>query len=289
MGRIDAKRVKDVLGTEQMQIDLKPQRSISTVYCDYKMDVTKLHEYIKKKKKEKGWEDLTYFHAFLTGLGRVVYHRPKLNRFVANRHIWEHNDVILSFVAKIAFEDKSEELMMQIFFKDNDNLQTVSKKIYDKVHKIRSGKSEKGGANDAVDKLAKLPNPIRIPVMGFLKWLDKIGKLPRSLQEDNLYYSSMIVSNLGTLKCDAILHNINDFGTVSVFTTMGEVKEEDVYIDGKKEKRLMCGFGINLDERVADGYYFIKSVKMLQYLFDNPELLEQDMKEEIDLPKEYFI
>ena len=288
MGRIDAKRVKDVLGTEQMQIDLKPQRSISTVYCEYKMDVTKLHDYIAKKKKS-GIKDLTYFHAFLTGLGRVVYHRPKLNRFVANRHIWEHNDVVLSFVAKIAFEDKSEELMMQVPFKDNDNLETISKKIYDKVHEIREGNAEKGGANDAVDKLASLPNPIRIPVMGFLKWLDRKGKLPRSLQKDNLYYSSMIISNLGTLKCNAILHNINDFGTVSVLTTMGEVKEEELLIDGKKERRLMCPFGINLDERVADGYYFIKSIKMLQYLFDNPELLEQDMKVDVDLPKEYFI
>ncbi len=288
MGRIDAKRVKHVLGTEQLSIDLKPQRAISTVYCDYKLDVTKLHDYISKKKKE-GMKDLTYFHAFLTGLGRVVYHRPKLNRFVANRHIWEHNDVIISFVAKVAFEDKSEELMMLVPFKDEDNLSTISKKIYDKVHQVRDGKSEKKGANDVVDKLAGLPNIIRVPVVGFLKWLDKIGKLPRSIQEDNLYYSSMIVSNVGTLKCGAVLHNINDFGTVSVFTTIGEIKEEEVFIDGKKEKRLMVSFGINLDERVADGYYFIKSVKMLQYLFDNPELLEQDMKEDVELPKEYFM
>ena len=285
--RRDAIRAKDVLGMEQISIDLKPQRCISNVYINQKLDVTILEKYLKKKKKEN--PDITYFHLFMTALGKVIYNRPKINRFVADRHIWIHKDVVIAFVAKVAFEDKAEELMIQVPFKEDDNLDSISKYIYDKVHKARGSNVEKAGANGIIDTLAALPNIIRIPVVGFLKWMDKKGILPASIQEDNLYYSSMIVSNLGTLKCDAILHNINDFGTVSVFTTMGEVKEEDVYIDGKKEKRLMCGFGINLDERVADGYYFIKSVKMLQYLFDNPELLEQDMKEEIDLPKEYFI
>ena len=285
MKRIDAKRVKDYMGMEQISIDLKPSRAISTVYCKYKMDVTELHKYIEKKKKDD-MPNLTYFHAFLTGLGRVIYHRPKLNRFVANRHIWEHNTVSIAFVAKIAFNDRSEELMNIVPFNKTDNIRNISDYIYDKVHAIREGKAKKEGANNIIDVLGHLPNIIRVPIVEFLKWLDRIGKLPKSIQEDNLYYSSMIVSNLGTLKCDAILHNINDFGTASIFTTMGEVKEEEVLIDGKKEKRLMVNFGVNLDERVADGFYFIKSIKMLQYLFDHPELLEEPMQKEVNMPKE---
>ena len=45
-------------------------------------------------------------------------------------------------------------------------------------------------------------------------------------------------------------------------------------INGKKEKRKICEFGINLDERIADGYYFVKSVQLLQYIFDNPKLVK---------------
>ena len=93
----------------------------------------------------------------------------------------------------------------------------------------------------------------------------------------------MIVSNLGTLHSPSILHNINDFGTASVFVTMGEIKDEEVLINGKKEVRKMVDFGINLDERIADGFYFIKCVKLIQHIFNNPELLEGKVGEKIEL------
>ncbi len=279
--RRDAYRAKDVLGMEQISIDLKPQRCISNVYINQKLDVTNLEKYLKEKKKNN--PDLTYFHLFMTALGKVIYNRPKINRFVADRHIWIHKEVVIAFVAKVKFDDKSEELMIQVPFKEEDTLDSISQYIYDKVHKAREENVEKEGANDIVDTLAKLPNIIRVPVVGFLKWMDKKGILPASIQQDNLYYSSMIVSNLGTLHSPSILHNINDFGTCSVFVTMGEIKDEEVLIDGKKEIRKIVDFGINLDERIADGFYFIKCVKLIQYIFDHPELLEGKVSEKIEI------
>ena len=52
---------------------------------------------------------------------------------------------------------------------------------------------------------------------------------------------------------------------------------------GKKEVRKICEFGINLDERIADGYYFAKSVQLLQYIIDNPKLLEEEASKKIDM------
>ncbi len=279
--RRDAVRAKDVLGTEQISIDLKPHRCVSDVYINQKLDVTELDKYLKKAKKDN--PNLTFFHLFMTALGKVIYNRPKINRFVANRHIWIHNKVVIAFVAKVKFDDFAEELMVQIPFEENDTLETISKKIYDKVHRVRGEHTEKSGANGIVDVLAKLPNIIRVPIVGILKWMDDKGCLPASIQEDNLYYSSMIVSNLGTLHSPSILHNINDFGTASVFVTMGEIKDEEVLINGKKEVRKIVDFGINLDERIADGFYFIKCVKLIQHIFDNPELLEGKVGEKIEL------
>ena len=246
-----ARRVKDCNGMNQIMIDIKPNRSVSDVYINQKMDVTKLMEYIKKK-KEKG-EHITFFHAVVAGVGKVFYNRPYLNRFIQNRHIFEHKYVDISFVAKVAFNEKIQEKVDGI--RKNDNI-------------------EKNGANGIIDVLAKLPNIIRVPVVGLLKWMDKKGILPRSVCEDNLYYSSIILSNLGTLHSGAILHNITDFGNSSALATIGEIKEEEVLINGKKEVRKLCEFGINLDERIADGYYFVKSIQLLQYIFDHPELLE---------------
>lgn len=281
--RKDAKRIRNLDGLSQLSIDLKPNRSVSDVFINQKMDVTKLCEYIEKQ-KEKG-KDITYFHAFVTAIGKTLYNRNKLNRFVANRHIYEHNDVVISFVAKVAFDDKAEEMMILIKIDEKDNLESISKKIKDKVSAVRDSKKvEKKGANNAIDVLGHLPNIIRVPIVGILKWTDRKGLLPQSLIDDNLYYSSMIVSNLGSIHCGAIFHNINDFGACSSLATMGEIKSEyTLNSKGKVEEKKICEFGVNLDERIADGYYFAKSVKLLQYIFDNPELLEGDANARIDI------
>ena len=143
-------------------------------------------------------------------------------------------------------------------------------------------KVDKKGANSAMDTLAKLPNIIRIPIVGFFKWMDKIGYLPDFLADDNIYYSSLILSNLGSFKFESIHHNINEFGISSGLATIGEVRDEEVIIDGKKKIRKRFEFGANYDERASDGFYLIKSLNLLQYILDNPELLENDADEKID-------
>ncbi len=284
MGSRNAKRVKKINGMEQILIDLKPRRCDSFVYSYKDIDVTNLVKYIDKLKKKN--KDITFFHAFVFAMGRVIYNRNRLNRFVQNRHVFEHNDVVISFVAKVAFDEKSEEIMIMVPIKEDDTLETISKYIIDKIDNIRNRKVKKEGANDAIDFLGKLPNIFRVPLIGLLKFCDKKGILPKSLIQDNLYYSSMIVSNLGSLKSNAIHHNITNFGTCSSLITMGMIENREIIDnDGKKELKKICPWGMAFDERVADGFYLIKSIEMLQYLFDNPELLEEKANEKIELPK----
>ena len=276
-----AKRVRGLGGLNQLNIDLKPHRSVSDVYINRKMDVTELCKYMEKKKK--AGEDLTYFHAFATAIGKVIWNRPKMNYFVQNRHLWEHNDIVVSFVAKVDFSDKSEEMMVMLPVEKNDTIYTISDKIAKKVDSFRNHKVNKEGANSAIDIIGKLPNIIRVPFVGLFKWVDKMGKLPKGFAKDNLYYSSVIVSNLGSIKCGAIFHNINDFGNCSSLITMGEIHDEEVIIDGKKEIRKLCEWGMNFDERIADGYYFAKSAQMLQFVLNHPEMLEETASTKIEM------
>ena len=67
---------------------------------------------------------------------------------------------------------------------------------------------------------------------------------------------------------------------------MGEITTKvELLENGKKKVRKVCPFGINLDERIADGYYFAKSLKMLQYFFDNPSLLEERVDAKVNMEK----
>ena len=275
-----AKRIKNISGLSQISIDLKPRRCDSDVYINQKIDVTNLADYIEEK-KDKGIE-LTYFHAFVTAIGKLIYNRKYLNRFVSNRHIYEHNEIIISFVAKLDFDDKSEEVMILVPISPNDNIISISNKIREKIKKIRSGNNKDEGANKAIQILGKLPNIVRVPIVGLLKWCDKKGFLPKGLIKDNIYYSSIIVSNLGSIKCGAIYHNINDFGACSSLATMGKIRDELCIVDGKQVVKKICEFGVNIDERIADGYYFAKSIKLLESFLDNPKILEDRIDEKIE-------
>ena len=281
--RKDGKRIK-VNGMEQILIDLKPNRNEADVFIDKDIDVTELKQYLDKKKKEG--KEYTFFHAVVLAIGKVIYNRNKLNRFVANRHLYEHNNIVISFVAKVSFDDKSEEVMLLIPIDEKDNLDTISKKIKDKVDAVRVKKVDKKGANSAIDTLGKLPNIIRVPLIGLLKRLDQLDLLPESLKQDNLYYSSTIVSNIGSLGSEAIYHNNTNLGTASSILTIGKIKDKEVITEnGKKEIRKICDFGMNFDERIADGFYLIKSAKLLQHIVSNPELLEEDANTKIELPE----
>lgn len=285
--RKDAKKVRNLDGLHNVMIDIKPERCDSDVYMNKEIDVTKLIKYVEKYKKEHPDDKITYFHAFAMAFAKTIYNKPLLNRFIANRTFYDRNDVIIAFVAKIAFEEDSEEVMINIKVDKDDNIFTLRDKITKRVAKIRNSKKgeKKENTNNIVDVVGKLPKLIRMIVTGALKFLDKHGWLPESITKDNLYYSSVILSNLGNFKIGSIYHNIVNFGTSSIIATMGMIHKSKVIDKDGKEKIIdVCDFGVNMDERIADGYYFAKSIKVLEYIFDNPELLEDraDARIEID-------
>lgn len=265
-----AKRVKDIHGSNNILIDFKPRRSDSVVYMNANIDVTNFVKYIDNIKKTNDY--ITYFHGMAFILAKTLYSRPYLNRFVQNRRMFMHNDVSLAFVAKTEFKDESVEYLTVLKFNDDDTFLDVSRRIKEKVERIRNNGND-GGANDIVDVVGKLPTPIRSMVVGILKWVDKIGYLPQGIIDGNIYYSSAILSNLGTFKVGGIYHNLTNFGTSSMLITLGEIKSV-----GNKYYMEM---GATLDERIADGFYMCKALKLIEQMFNDPSVFEEKVSKKV--------
>lgn len=278
--RRDGKKIK-MNGFDRFLYYLKPRRSDSEVYISKTIDVTNLVEYMKEKKKEN--EKITYFHLFCMAIGKVIYNRPLLNRFLIGGCKYQRNDVTISFVAKTDFSDTAREFLTVIKVLEDDKLDDISKRITEDVKKIRSNKESH--TDDFVNKLGKLPKFVMAIIVWFIKRLDNHDLLPSSLTKNSIYHSSILVSNLGSIHCDGIYHNLTNFGTNSILLTIGEIKEDVRVVDGKIEKRYVCDLGITLDERIADGVYFAKSVNLLEYILDNPSLLEDKASDKIVIDK----
>lgn len=275
--RRDGKKIK-VPAMAKVMTYIK-NREEAYVYINRKFDVTDLVKYMKKKKEKN--PDLTYFHAFSMAIAKTIYNRPRLNTFIMNHKFYQRNDVILTFTARVSYDDdKNKEVMSLIKVDPEDNIEDLSRKIKEKVNKFRKQKIQTS-SDDSLDVLGKLPGWfLKIVVAPLFKWLDRHDKLPKSLNEELLYNSTVILSNLGSIKCGAIHHNLTNFGTNSCILTIGDIHKEQVVMpNGKVEIRDIVEFGINLDERIGDGVYFSKSVNLLDYIMRNPETLEDKANE----------
>ncbi len=280
--RRDGKKLKDLNGMMYVMTDIKKKRADREVYIDYPVDVTELIKYKEKLDKKKDVH-VTYFHLFSTAIAKVIYNRPQLNIFIVNGRFYQRNDVVLSFVAKTEFNDEAEELMQLLKVEENDNIFTLSEKISGNVKKART--SSQTGGDKLVSFVGHMPKICRRPIVSIFMFLDKHDLLPKDLANELLYYSTVILSNIGAIGCQGgIYHNITDFGSNSIMATMGKIyKKEIVNEDGSKEIRDFCDFGMTLDEGIADGFYMIKSVQLLQYLLNNPKLLEGNANEKIEI------
>jgi hypothetical protein len=240
-----------------------------------------------KNKKERN-ADITFFHAFSTAIAKVVYNRPKLNRYIINHNCYERHDVIMTFTAKVNYSDDAKEVMSLIKVDKDDNIDKLSNKIKEKVDNFRKNKQQ-NSTDDSLDLLDKFPNwCLKFFIAPIAKFMDRHDLLPKSLNNDLIYNSTVILSNLGSIKCGAIYHHLTNFGTNSILITIGEIHKEQVVMpDGKVEIRDMVEFGINLDERIADGVYFSKAVNLLDYILRNPKTLEEKANEIIEEKRDF--
>lgn len=260
---------------------LYPNRCDNEAYISETIDLTALNAYIAKKNETETDFRYTLFHCIVAALAKTIILRPKLNRFVANCNFYQRNDVRLSFVVKKQFSDSAAEALAVLNAKEGDTLQTVHDYIREQVTFCRSDKTD--SSTESMDLFNKLPRFISKTAVKFICWLDKHGWVPASLIETDPYYTSCVISNLGSIKLKCGYHHLTNWGTCSLFCVIGEKKLRPIHDEnGAVEMRETLDLGLTIDERLADGYYYSKSVRLLKKLLQEPELLEKPFGEKIE-------
>lgn len=283
--RKDAKRLRNIDSMHAFMPYLLPNRTDNeAVLSDYAV-VENLEKYIAKKNEENPEFKYTVFHAVTAALAKTIYLRPKMNYFYQGHRLYERNDIIFSFAVKRKFEDHSEEALARIKIdKESDisPLEQVYSKVKKFVTKVRK-ENKTDGATDIISVLCKLPRFLLKFVVWVLRKLDYYGVMPTSISNEDPYYSTVFISNLGSIKATASYHHLTNWGTNSIFVIVGEMKLKQITDkDGNVSVKKIIPLGITIDERIADGFYFAKSFKIFRHLIENPELLDRPLQEEID-------
>ncbi len=258
-----------------------PNRCDNEAYVSLRIDLTAMNEYLARKNETEKDFPYTMFHLIVAALLKTITLRPKMNRFIVNSNFYQRNEVSAAFVVKKQFSDTGAEALAVLHGKDDFTVADVHEYIRSQVQECRSEKVDP--TTGVMDYLNKIPRFISKAAIRFLMWLDKHGWVPKDIIATDPYYNSVVISNLGSIKLKCGYHHLTNWGTCSMFCIIGEKKKTAFFDEnGTMTMRETLDLGLTIDERLADGYYYSKSVRLLKYLLEHPEELEKPIKEEVD-------
>lgn len=279
--RKDGTWIRDVDGFHFIMPHMMPNRCDAEVYIEEHLDVTNLMAYLKEKSGEGAPYKTTLFHVFVTAIAKTVYHRPMLNRFIIGKRLYQRNKITFGFTVKRKFEDHAEESLLITPVDGETTLEQISRRILGDTKQIRS--EDGNSMNDILDAVSHLPRWLMRIVKRGYDFLDYHGWVPDALWKTDPSYTTVMLSNLGSIKCNAAYHHLNNYGTNSIVITIGKVhKEQVIDEEGNAHIRDIVNIGATVDERIADGFYFAKSIRLLENILQNPAQLELPIKTEME-------
>ena len=271
--RSDGTRMKGIDPIVALTPYIMPQRSDSQVFTRQDLDFDEMTRYIREQKK-KG-VDVTHMGLFIAAYVRTLCEYPEMNRFIVNKKLYSRNHVCVSFVTlRKTADDSVEEALFKVQFDLKDTIYDVSRRLSEA---IENGRKEVGVNKTDVVARALMSMPL-LPniVVGLAYFMDAHGILPKFIHDASPFHTSMFISNMASLGMNYIYHHIYNFGTTSVFVTMGKTEQRVAHNgDGTCRSRRVMPLGIVVDERIASGGIYARAfAKAVGYL-RNPELLEQ--------------
>ncbi len=258
-----------------------PNRCDNEAFLPLKIDYTKTNEYIRKKNAEKPELKYNHFQIITTALLKTITLKPKMNRFIVNSNFYQRNEVSTSFVVKKSFDEDGAEALAFIHSVPEDTLETVRLKMKEQIDSCKSEAIDE--STQAMDFLTKRPRFLSKFLIHILMWLDRHGWVPQDIIATDPYYSSAVMSNLGSIRMKSGYHHLTNWGTCSMIMLIGERKKRPFFDRiGNYEMRDSVELGLTIDERLADGFYYAKAMQLLQKLIENPELLEGRLDEPVE-------
>lgn len=277
--RRDGVRIRGLDGYHNILPYVMPKRTEAEVSLTEQFDVSELVKYMAGRNEEDG-VNIKLYHAMITSIAKTVYHRPRLNWFVSGKTYYERPDITFAFVVKQQMSDEGEETLMFMKVEPDMNIDKVSKLILGDVQKLRKEKTN--NMDKLMEFFGNLPRWFLEIFFATLRRLEYHGMMPKALTDGDPNYASVMISNLGSIGSDSCYHHLSNYGTCSVMITIGKMHKEMKYMeDGTWQERDVLNCTFTIDERLADGFYFAKSLRIMKYLLENPKMMEEPIKEEV--------
>ncbi|MBQ7473297.1 MAG: hypothetical protein IJS79_02995 [Oscillospiraceae bacterium] len=253
---------------------IMPTRNDAHIFYDESFEITGVDRALRRLRVE-GYKGIGMLHFLIAAYIRCISMLPGINRFIAGRRIYAHDDITIVMAVKRSLSVDASETTIKVHFQPTDTILDVYRKMNEKIEEIKTSE-EDNNTEEVAEALTKMPRFLLRFAIAVLRVMDYFGLIPESLIEASPFHGSMIITDLGSLRIGPVFHHIYNFGTLPVFIAFG-AKRHAYEIDrhGKvvDNKYVDCKFV--MDERIADGHYFAQFLQAYRYIFQHPEILEK--------------
>jgi hypothetical protein len=236
-------------------------RNESAVYFEQRLDLTRTIPWLEQR-------DAHLFHLILHALAATLHQRERLNRFTVGHRTYQRDGVFLSFAAKKAMSDDAPLATIKRRFEPGESFEALQASLGAEVTEARSEKPSH--IDKELSVLLKLPGFLLAFGIGLLKRLYRWGLAPRSLVDTDPMYASAFIANLGSIKIDAAYHHLYEHGNCPLFVTIGQIAHVPAVVDGVLAARPIVTLRYSFDERVEDGLYAARALKLLAERVEDP-------------------
>lgn len=269
--RPDGDRIPNLSPMRVLMPHLFPTANSAAVYFEQQVDLTHTLAWLAARNASQA-QQITLFHVVLAAMVRTLAQRPGIHRFIVGRRTWQRKRIELSFAVKKRFEDSAGLTAVKVAFEAGDGLFEVARKV-DAAIAVGRGDALTV-AEQEMKWTAWMPTWLLATLLYLQKRLDAWNLLPGSMIAGDPMYASAFLANLGSLGIDAPYHHLYDYGTVPIFAAVGRIgKSRELQDDGSVRVGDRVAIRFTVDERIADGLYWARSLEILRRGVEAPEEL----------------
>ncbi len=268
--RADGKKVKNADPMYTVAPFIMDKRYDSMNMIELDIPVAPIQKYINDKRKEG--INVSHMAVILAAYVRTMGQFPSLNRFIVNKRIYARNEIAVGMVV-LQNGKMDNGTMSKMYFDYENTIMDVNNIINDYVNENRVN-AENNGTEKLIKFLLSVPGILPVGVALF-KWLDKHGLLPKAIIDASPFHTSLVISNLASIRTNHIYHHVYEFGTTGIIITMGNSREVAKTRNGEVTLEKCMPLGIVMDERICSGSYFAMAFRTMKKYLKDPSLLEE--------------
>ena len=266
-GRSDGDLVRGESPVRRLMPYLMPGRNESVVYHDSIFRVAGTRAWLRAYNRSHQ-RQATLFHLLAYACATALHRKPRLNRFVSGRHIWQRRGVQVAFVAKKEMTETGEDLTVKLEVPDGEPFTAFSAWLASLVEEARG---EVRHIDQEVALVMRLPGPLVTLAVWLVRFLDRWNLLPQLMWRDDPMFASIFLANLGSAGISDAYHHLYEYGTVSIFGAVSAVRRLPFADrDGvRSEEALTVRW--TFDERIDDAFSSARGLAIVQRIVEDPE------------------